>query len=113
MERLPPSHPPALVSRMAETTQRQLQEAVWDITEEARKHFSKEEITGIWDHCWSLPALPHWTEGQVMAAAVIDFIRIMQKEIWKHYRVGCFHREAERVRHYPNIRPLRPRREEP
>ncbi|AIG51581.1 vpr [Simian immunodeficiency virus] len=107
MEGAPPSHPTHWLSRTVEMSQRQIQETLWELNEEAEKHCSREELRGVWQHCLSLPADSNWTEQQAMAATAIDYIRIVQKLLWDHYKKGCYHRYHARVRRFPQLRPLR------
>ncbi|AAT68797.1 vpr protein [Simian immunodeficiency virus] len=112
MERYPPSHPPHFTSRTIPMTRLGLQQAMQDLNEEALKHFTREELFGVWNHCVDLPAQPDWTGEQAWAASVIDYIKIVQKMLWLHLREACFHREREATRGYPNIRPLTGRNRE-
>nr|6ZX9_C Chain C, Vpr protein fused to T4 lysozyme [synthetic construct] len=92
MERVPPSHRPPWHSRVVPTTMQQAQQAMWDLNEEAEKHFSREELRGIWNDVTELPADPNWTVDQAAIACAIDYIRRTQTLLFRHYREGCYHR---------------------
>nr|AAR02370.1 vpr protein [Simian immunodeficiency virus] len=107
MESLPPSHPAPWHSRVVPTTMRQAQEAMWEVNEEAEKHFSREELRGIWNEVTELPADPDWTVDQAAIACAIDYVRRVQTLVFRHFRDGCYHRYNRVMRRYPTIRPLR------
>nr|ABO61056.1 vpr protein [Simian immunodeficiency virus] len=107
MEQHPPSHPLPWLSRQVPTTMAQAQNAMWDLNEEAEKHFSRDELRGIWDRVTELPADPNWTVDQAAIACAIDYIRWVQGLLFRHFREGCYHRYSQVIRRYPQVRPLR------
>nr|AIC80869.1 Vpr [Simian immunodeficiency virus] len=107
MERAPPSHTLPWHSRRVPTTMQQAQEAMWEVNEEAERHFSREELRGIWNDVTELPADPDWSVDQAAIACAIDYVRRVNTLIFRHFREGCYHRYNQIIRKYPIIRPLR------
>ncbi|AAR02379.1 vpr protein [Simian immunodeficiency virus] len=107
MEQPPQSHPLHWTSRMVPIERQALQAAIWELNEEALKHFSREELRGIWEQVTELPADPAWNADQAWAACAIDYTRWVQTILYRHYREGCYHRYAEQIRRYPVLRPMR------
>ncbi|CAJ57814.1 vpr protein [Simian immunodeficiency virus] len=110
MERLPPSHPLPITSRLIPTPRAQLERLMREVRDEMLIHFTREEVIGVWNHCVELPAEPDWTGEQAWAASVIDFARKGNEMLFLHFQQGCFHEQQRRTAHYPNIRPLSGRR---
>ncbi|ABO61038.1 vpr protein [Simian immunodeficiency virus] len=107
MEQAPPSHPLSWLSRQTPTTMVQAQAALWELNEEAEKHFSRDKLRGIWDRVTELPADPQWSVDQAAITCAIDYIKSVQTLLFRHYRDGCYHSYAQTIRRYPPLRPLR------
>ncbi|AAT68813.1 vpr protein [Simian immunodeficiency virus] len=73
------------------------------VAQEACKHFTAEEIFGVWNQCLEVEAGPEETPTMAWIRCMLDMHRALNFMLFEHFAAGCPQRtKYARHRGYPH-----------